>query len=232
MTLVLFDIDGTLTATNACDAKCYARAFQRVFGSPLPSTDWDVYTKVTDTGIIHEVLEQMRGDCATQREIDAFEQAFVEALEAEYAVNPEGFKEIPGAKAILEAIARRGMRPCIATGGMRGSACYKLSRIGVDALALPSAFANDDTTREGIARCAIARADGDPHDVVYAGDGPWDVRTAANMDMRFIGIVGDAPEDRLLARGATVCLKDFLDQDAFFQAVNDATVPQRGPNAF
>ena len=43
VTLVLFDIDGTLTATSAVDAQCYAAAFYRTFGFPLPTTDWDVY---------------------------------------------------------------------------------------------------------------------------------------------------------------------------------------------
>jgi len=232
VTLILFDIDGTLTATNEVDAKCYATAFQRTFGRPLPTTDWDVYVFVTDTGIIHEVLEAERGSRATAAEIAAFERAFVEALEAEYAVNPGGFAEIPGAKAVLDAIeARSGMQAAIATGGMRGSGTYKLSRIGVDAPALPGGFSNDDDTREGVARCAVARADAlagahaATHDLVYVGDGPWDVRTSAAVGMRFIGISGDASGERLYAEGASVCLENYLDQDAFFRAVEDARVP-------
>lgn len=231
MTLILFDIDGTLTATNAVDAKCYAAAFARIFGAPLPSTDWGAYAHSTDCGIIHEVLERRRGRPAGVEEIAAFEQAFVEELEAEYAANPRAFDEIPGARRILEAIAARpDMRAAIATGGMRASACYKLSKIGVNPAALPAAFANDGLARETIVRCAIARADGAANDLVYVGDGPWDVRTSATMGMRFIGIVGDASPDpdpnRLYGQGAAVCLESFTDQDAFFKAVCRATVPQ------
>jgi len=231
VTLVLFDIDGTLTATNAVDAKCYATAFQKTFSIPLPTTDWDEYVHVTDSGIVHEVLERMRGRPAAQQEVDAFEQAFVRELEAEYAVNPGGFREIPGAKAILDAIAARpGMKAAIATGGMRASACYKLSRIGVDAAQMPGGFSNDADTREGVAQCAIARADGRADgapDLVYVGAGPWDVRTAANMGMRFIGISGDASSDRLYAQGAGLCLTDYGDQDAFFDAVAKAGIPNK-----
>ena len=61
MTLILFDIDGTLTATSRCDADCYAAAFERTFSIPLPTTDWHAYKFVTDTGIITEVLETVRG---------------------------------------------------------------------------------------------------------------------------------------------------------------------------
>ena len=226
MTLILFDIDGTLTATNAVDAKCYASAFKKVFGFDLPSTDWDVYTHCTDRAIIHEAVEKQRGSHAAQAEIDSFEQQFVADLTVEFSVNPGGFAEIPGAKRILEAIARRnGFCAALATGGMRGSACYKLSRIGVDAAAMPAGFSNDALTREDIARHAIAQADGNANDIVYVGDGPWDARTSAAMGMRFIGITGDAPSDRLKAEGASVCLADFLDQEAFFEAVRTAAVP-------
>ena len=229
MTLILFDVDGTLTATNACDAKCYALAFERVFGMPLPTTDWDQYVHATDSGIIHEVMEKLRGSKGTSEEIAAFERAFVEELEKEFAANPGGFNEIPGAKAILAAIhARPGFAAGIASGGMRASACYKLSRIGVDGMALPSSYANDDVTREGIARCAMARAEDPGEDVVYVGDGPWDVRTSAAIGMRFIGVTGDAAPEwtPLYNQGATVCIRDFQDQDAFFRAVESARTPQ------
>lgn len=234
MKLILFDIDGTLTRTNVVDAKCYALAFADVFGFPLPTTDWDAYVHVTDSGIIHEVMEANRGRRATQNEVDAFEQAFVRHLEAEYAINPEGFREIPGARAILEAIgARDGMRAALATGGMKGSATYKLSRIGVDARTLPGGFSNDADSREGVAQRAISLADGNggaaQWTLVYVGDGPWDVKTSAAMGMKFVGITGDAPADRLYRLGATICLDNYLDQDVFFRAVDDAGVPVRQP---
>jgi len=226
VTLILFDIDGTLTATNAVDAKCYASAFEKVFGFALPTTDWDAHTHCTDCAIAQEAVENHRSIQATQSEIDAFERQFVTELEAEFAANPRGFAEIPGAKRILEAIgAHPATQAALATGGMRGSACYKMARIGVDAMAMPAGFANDDLTREGIARCAIARANGHASDLVYVGDGPWDARTSAVMGMRFIGITGDASSERLRAQGTSVFLNDFLDQDAFFDAVRTATIP-------
>lgn len=231
MTLIIFDIDGTLTATNYADAKCYEAAFEKVFGMPLPTTDWNAYVESTDSGIIHEVMFGHRGTKATQEEVDAFERRFVTELEAEFAVNPGAFLEIPGAKAILEAIgARPGLKAAIATGGMRGSATYKLSRIGVDVKQYPAGFANDSTRRHTIAACAIRRCGYEPEplpDVVYVGDGPWDARTSAEMGMRFIGITGDAHASRLAAEGAKVCIDNYSDQEAFFEAVAAAAVPRK-----
>ena len=236
MTLILFDIDGTLTATNAVDAKCYASAFEKTFGVPLPTTDWDVYEHCTDFAIAQEVLQSVRGAPGTPEELQAYERAFVVELEKEFAANPSGFREIPGAKAILDAIAARdGVRAAIATGGMRSSACYKLSRIGVDADSprrIAAGFANDAISREDIVRCAIARADGQGCagaqglDLVYVGDGPWDAKTSTAMNMRFIGITGDASRERLRALGATVFLEDYRDQGAFWRAVNAASIPR------
>ena len=238
MTLILFDIDGTLTATSGVDEKCYAAAFEKTFGLLLPTTDWSVYEHCTDFAIAREVVVSSRGAPPSAEECEAFERAFVVELEKEYAVNPGGFNEVPGAKAILEAIdARSDMRAAIATGGMRSSACYKLSRIGVDAASMPAGFANDAESREDIARCAASRADGHRQggdralDLVYVGDGPWDVKTSAAMNMRFIGIAGGASADRLRALGATVFLEDYSDQEAFWQAVRSASAPktvQRG----
>jgi len=245
VTLILFDIDGTLTRTNHVDAHCYALAFQEVFGIPLPTTDWNHYTHVTDTGIIHEVMESARGFQATQDELDAFERAFVRHLEAVFEVDAPAFNEIPGAADVLRSIAARdGLAAALATGGMRASATYKLSRIGVNAGTLPGGFANDSIPSQGIVRCAVRRMlgrgkdtnpadDGRIPDMVYVGDGAWDVKTAGSLGMRFIGITGDAHADRLYGCGAKVCLPDYSDQEAFFRAVREAAVPDGyGPGDF
>lgn len=228
MTLVLFDVDGTLTATNAVDANCFAAAFRKVFEFPLVTTDWSVYVHCTDTGIIDEALEGRLGRPALQEEFDAFERAFVEELERTFAGSPEKFAEVKGAKAVLEALsAHPDMQPALASGGMRGSAKYKLSRIGVDAKDFPGAFANDSRERAGIARCAIGRCRGGGADVdvVYVGDGPWDFRTSAEMGMRFIGISCDGGRERLSSLGPCTILEHYADQEAFFTAVRTATVP-------
>lgn len=227
MTLILFDIDGTLAATNFVDAKCYAIAFEQVFGFPIPTTDWSVYTHVTDTGIIHETLEKCRGSRASQQEMDLFERTFVAALEEEWKENPGGFAQVPGAKAALDRIAAAAdIKAALATGGMRDSALYKLTRAGFDVASLVGGFANDSETREGIADCAIARANGHDGDIVYVGDGSWDVFTSAAKGFRFVGIAGDACEQKLRAAGAKAILHDFSDLDAFFDAVRTAEVPK------
>ena len=81
VTLILFDVDGTLTATTEADAKCYAAAFEKTFGLPLPTMDWSVYEHCTDFAIAREVLVSLRGTAPSVQECEAFERAFVETLE-------------------------------------------------------------------------------------------------------------------------------------------------------
>ncbi|MCP4644403.1 MAG: HAD family hydrolase [bacterium] len=228
MTLVVFDIDGTLTATCDCDADCYAAAFADVFGIPLPTTDWHVYEHVTDTGVMEEVLMKHRGTSPSPEEIDLFERTFEAKLRAEYAANPGAFGEVPGAKALLDDLAQReGFQVALATGGMRRSAQYKLSVAGIDAQRLPGGYANDSISREGIARHAIAAASNGngADDVVYVGDGAWDARTSAALGMRFVGITHESCPDLLRATGGTVFIPDYADLEAFYDAVRAASVP-------
>lgn len=226
MTLVLFDVDGTLTATNECDTKCYAASFRKVFAMPLPSEDWNAYVHVTDSGVISEVLEGARGTGVTPEELDEFERVFLRELEAEQETNPDAFAEIPGARAMLSATAGNdGTCAALATGGMKATAVFKLSKIGVDAGSMPGAFANDSVVREEIVKRAIQLAGVDTDDIVYVGDALWDVRTSAALGLRFIGITKESSAERLRAAGATVCLEEYSNLQVFFDAVHTAPVP-------
>lgn len=226
MRLILFDIDGTLTATTEADNGCYDRAFLRAFGVPLPTTDWHAYTHVTDIGIVREVLEPLWGRAVTQSEIDAFESAYVDEIERSYEANPLGFVEVPGARALLEMLQRmQDTAIALATGGMRRTALFKLSRIGIDGARLAGGFANDAISRADIARIAAQRTGVQASDVVYVGDGMWDLLTSRELGMRYIGITRESNAQRLREAGATALLEDYSDPEAFFAAVNAATIP-------
>ena len=47
--------------------------------------------------------------------------------------------------------------------------------------------------------------------VVSVGDGPWDVRAAAELSLEFVGVGRDGAAEQLRALGARCVLPDFLD---------------------
>ena len=227
MILILFDVDGTLTATGDSDMRCYSAAYTKTFGFTMPSHDWHDYEHVTDSGVLGELLERERGSFVTDEEMAQFEAALVAELEAEYAAAPEGFAEVPGARRLVEAVAASpDFAFSLATGCFRGSALFKLEKIGLNASEFAGGFANDSFSRVEIARTGIARAGVETQDIVYIGDGIWDARTSAALGMRYVGVTHEADEERLRAEGANVCLRDYNDLDAFFDAVRIAKVPE------
>jgi len=226
MRVILFDIDGTLAATTNADNGCYERAFETAFGFPLPTTDWHRYQHVTDFGIIHEAFEWADKSKPSKADLDRFELSYERELRDSCERSPNGFAEVPGARQLVEELcARSDISVALATGGMRRTALFKLSQIGIDGMSMHGAFANDAISRCDIARVAIERTGVTPSDVVYVGDGAWDAATSAALGMRFIGICREYAYERLVAAGATVILEHFADKSAFYKAIESATVP-------
>ena len=55
-TAIIFDIDGTLIDSEHIDARFFVQAVRDVCGDIHLSKDWSSYKKVTDIGIITEIL--------------------------------------------------------------------------------------------------------------------------------------------------------------------------------
>jgi beta-phosphoglucomutase-like phosphatase (HAD superfamily) len=82
MNLLIFDVDGTLTATNEVDTRCFARAFLETFGIAL-NTSWHIYPYRTDSGIICHSFSQHFRRAPTAAELDLFRERFLILLEGE-----------------------------------------------------------------------------------------------------------------------------------------------------
>ncbi len=226
MKLILFDVDGTLTATGASDMDCFAAAYEHVFGRPIPSRDWGYYEHITDSGVAGEIFETHHGRAIKAAEMDQFEEAFVEELRRHAAENPAGFTEVPGARTLIEHLLETGRNPfALATGCFRDSALFKLETIGVDARGFPRGCANDSTSRVEIVKTAIARSAGRPEDAVYIGDGLWDVKVCKELGIPLVAITHEQPRRKMEDAGARTFLQDYRDPEAFFQALEEAAVP-------
>ena len=230
MRLALFDLDGTLTDTNAVDGECYVEAMLTELGCVL-NPDWATYQHCTDAGIAHEALSNFFGRPASSEEIDRLRERFVALLEDRLAEDPSRFAVIPGAAALLSRLQEEGWHLCIATGGWSRSAELKRRAAG-----LPQAisiFSSDlHHTREGILEIAIRRMrelHGVPsYDrIVSLGDGVWDVTAAAALRLPFVGVGRGERADRLREAGARAVLGDFADLAASLETIASAGPPVR-----
>lgn len=228
MILVVFDIDGTLVDTSKVDGECYLGAMVKAFGIPPIEPNWDIFPDVTDSGIFRDMFTAHFSRPPEARETQLFIDTFVELLESAFSQAPDRFKEIPGARALLDALSESDeYAAAMATGGWQASAAFKLNRAQIDMNRFPHATSNDAYTRAEIVEAAIQRAR-DWHDVtefskvVLVGDGPWDVRTAQEMGHPFIG-VGD--ETFFRSKGVVHSVRDYLDKDNFLERLDRASAP-------
>ena len=171
--LVLFDIDGTLTQTNALDATLFARAFVDTFRVELPTLDWTAYRDVSDRGVAEEGALRALGRRARPDEIAAMRERFLTSLRRALGEH-EGKLEVPGAAAIVRTLREEGRTVALATGCWDASARLKLAHAEIDVTGLTLASSDDEPDRARIMGAAIEASGAvvgrDP--IVYVGDGP------------------------------------------------------------
>lgn len=232
MKLVMFDIDGTLTASNDLDDLAFVQTVQDIFGITDISKDWATYTHVTDACILREMCEQQLGRSPAPNERALFQGQLLQRL-AQGAVQDGGIFPIAGASSLLEQLqASPNYQICYAGGAWTASVQFKLQSAGLPFADIPYAFADDHDSREGICQIALDRAQTYYQqtftEVIYVGDGIWDVRASQNLGYPFIGIATGVAAQQLEAEGAKVVLPHYKNLQAFWDTL-DAIASSRHP---
>lgn len=229
--LAIFDLDGTLTDTSAVDARCYAAALRDAFDVREVDTDWSRYGHVTDSGILREIFQERLERTPNADEESLFIKRFVEHLEGAFRADPGDFLPIQGAPSLTARLsAHPTWRFVLATGGWRDSAQLKLRYAGMEGL-VPHLYgtAHDGVERTAIVEGAItqaqARYGGGAERLVLIGDAEWDVRTAAEMLLPFIGVATGEGAERLRAAGAATVVETLRGSKKMLELMDTAEVP-------
>ncbi len=231
MKLIIFDIDGTLTETSRVDEICFNRAFAELHGIENISARWADCLHVSDSGVTHHVFQNLFGREPHDHETDALRSRLVSQLEAHHETDRSYFAEIPGApRTFNHQVHQREWVKAIATGCWRASAEMKLRAAGINYQDVPGGFAEDGLARETIVSAAIERSR--THygcagfdRIVSVGDGVWDVRTASNLGLPFVGVASGERADRLREAGAKHIIEHFEAVDRFFEYLEEAEPP-------
>lgn len=222
MQLVMFDIDGTLTESNALDNESYVQALSEVFGFSKISSDWTLYSHATDACILKEACQRELGRVPSFVEIEAFKQRFLELLTEGAEVS--GINSIPGALTMLSWLLESSSHAvAYAGGGWTASALFKIQSAHLPIQNIPYAFSDDDESREGITAIALARAERHYgrsfQNIVYIGDAIWDIRSAQKSGYAFIGIASGDRAEELFSAGATHVFPNYDDSESFLAAL-------------
>jgi phosphoglycolate phosphatase-like HAD superfamily hydrolase len=231
MKLVVFDLDGTLTATSAVDESCFVQAFADSLAIHHLSTNWLDYDHATDSAVTSQAFQTHFGRKPESTEISKVVERFVELLSGHHDLDSALFAEIPGALAFLAELHENpewGI--ALATGGWKRSAEFKIRAAGLPLAKFPAAFAEDGPSREAIVQTAIDRASAwyqcrEFERIVSVGDAVWDVRTARQLKLPFLGVADEPRATLLRENGARHVVEHFLDPARCLQLLGDAIVP-------
>lgn len=221
---VIFDIDGTLTATTGVDDECFVEAIHRTFGVAVTDTDWANYPCSTDYGLTCEIVRRARGSLPSAEETGRMQRTFFTLLAEKIAAQPTRCRTVPGAHTLLGALINTDVPVGIASGAWPGSAEIKLGAAKLAIDRFPSTFSHalgdgrpasrPQIIEATLAQLGLQRPGLPPLRPVYVGDGVWDCRAARALGIGFVGVRIDGKTDPLRSAGATRIVRDFEDLEA------------------
>jgi len=218
LTLVLFDVDGTLVDAGGAGREALCRAFEKVFGQcGLGRSSAAVpFDGRTDSWIIEEIAGSAGIDpTRLASEKSALEESYLVLLEEILSAGRPA-RALPGVASLLPALAGRGHKLGLVTGNIRRGARVKLSAAGITGYFDEGAYGDDSPDRSVLARLARERFEARmgeaiaPGSVLLVGDSRQDVRAARANGYRSLAVAtGWTRREDLGAEGADRVMEDL-----------------------
>ncbi len=228
MTIVLFDIDGTLITTGGVGRRAIELAFEDLYGDRTACSHFS-FDGMTDRAIMREGLTRL-GREVTGEEVDRLITAYVRHLEDAIAAAPaDSYRVHDGMHDAIAACEKAGFAVGLGTGNIKEGARLKLARVNLYDRFAFGGFGDDHEQRDlllaaGVKRGA-ARLGVEPGavPVVVIGDSPRDVAAAKAIGAACIGVgTGSSSAQKLLELGATAAF-DSLAAPGALEALLDVS---------
>jgi phosphoglycolate phosphatase len=215
VTVVLFDIDGTLLDMRGAGRAAFVRALESVFGWK-DDIRYINFAGNTDLNVLQRVMEHhgrplTDGDC--RRFFDQFPlELACASLEAELIL-------YPGVRELLECLSRdKSVVLGLVTGNIESCARIKLRQFDLHHHFVLGAFGDEHADRKDIARLALRRVEQSLRpgqkvsSVFLIGDTPFDIAAARSIDATAVAVAtGKFSAEALAGAGADVALADLSD---------------------
>lgn len=220
MSLLLFDIDGTLLLSGGAGVRAMTRTFAMLFGVRDAFATADIAGR-TDTFILSRALLRA-GIADTPEQHERFRHAYIEVLQEEIhrpTTSRSGL--MPGVQTLLDEVHRRErFQLALLTGNFERAAYIKLDHFGIAAFFAWGAFGEESREREELARVAARRAAERQvprlarERTIVIGDTPHDVACAHSIGARCLAVAtGNFSINDLTAAGADAVLADLSDTE-------------------
>ncbi|MBS0662749.1 MAG: HAD family hydrolase [Verrucomicrobia bacterium] len=222
-TLLLWDIDGTLTLSGGAGMRALQSALAREFGIDRSLADID-YAGRTDRHIVGQIFAR----CALP-DTPAGRERLLDAYLAELpaALNNPGTRVLPGIRELVPQLATRA--DCVLallTGNIERGARIKLGHHGLSDYFGFGAFADDSPVRNDLGPVALRRArerlgvEFAADRVFVIGDTPHDIECGKVIGARTVAVAtGQYSLAELQRHQPAFCFADFSDTAEFLRAV-------------
>lgn len=223
MTLLLFDIDGTLLRVTGGVDRAVAHAITTVTGRSV-STDGVSFSGRTDPEIFRDVL-RASGVADPEPVLDDVIATYAEA--ARQTIGPADVKLLPGIPALLSALSDRpDVFLGLLTGNVEAIAYHKLRGAGLPDVFSVGAFGSDDADRAALPPIAVRRASSRADqsfslpDTVIIGDTHHDIHCARAAGSRSVAVcTGHYGRADLAPHAPDLLLDDLRDPRAFIAEI-------------
>ena len=216
--LVLFDIDGTLTrGAGPHHRTALESAILQVTGRTATTQGIPVHGMLD-----HVILTMMLAACGVSAaEAQRVLPQVIEAAQELYQTDVPDLRDklCPGLPEVLEEMARRNVVLALVTGNLTRIGWHKLTRAGIRQHFRFGAFGEMAPTRGDLAKLAIAQARREflidaASRISLIGDAASDIQAARDAGVQSIAVrTGIAPVEELEAAGPDFLLQDLTRLD-------------------
>ncbi len=223
-TLILFDIDGTLTRGGPAKV-AFHTAMLETFGTAGAIESHDFSGK-TDPQIVRELLTDAGlEDAAVDAGLAGLWDRYIGELEARIRDNP--MRLLPGVADLIEALdAEPDVALGLVTGNIIRGARVKLGSVGLAGFFAIGGYGSDHEIRERLPAIALERAFETwgvrfpAASTVIVGDTHRDVECGKHEGTRTVAVAtGRIPRERLETTGADAIFDDFSDVASVIEAL-------------
>ncbi len=217
MTILLFDIDGTLSTSQGAGTQAMTKTFQQLWGIDNALKGMN-FAGRSDSWIVPTALSNQGRDCSAD-DLARFIDHYVPHLGT--AVQERNSQLCPGVRPLLDALTRENVTLGLGTGNFRRAAEAKLKPFDIWDYFVDGGFGDDHPDRTELLAIGLDRLRSHANegaDAVVIGDTSHDVKAGHAIGAKVVAVkTGYAKPGEL--DGADVLLEDLSDLQASMAAL-------------
>ncbi len=187
MTILMFDIDGTLSTSQGAGTQAMTRTFMQLWGIERALTGMN-FAGRSDSWIVPTALANNGRDCSAD-DLERFVDAYVPHLGE--AVIERHSELCPGVIELLDALADEDVTMGLGTGNFRRAAEAKLAPLGIWDRFVDGGFGDDAADRTELLAIGLERLrrlSSDSADAVVIGDTSHDVEAGHAISAKVVAV--------------------------------------------